>query len=86
MERANTALDTPNIPIYPAARPPLVRRPAHDVDQGLQAKMRDKLPAIKKLARHLGLDTRGKDETPRRIEVSGPPPSEPEPDDFEVAA
>lgn len=59
---------------------------AHDVEQGLEAKMRDKLPAIEKLARHLGLDTRGKDEAQRRIEVSGPPPSEPEPDDLEVAA
>jgi phage terminase small subunit len=48
---------------------------------GLVVKLRDKLPALQALARHLGLDQPEEDEQPRRIEICWGPPREPESDD-----
>jgi phage terminase small subunit len=41
---------------------------------GLVIKMHNKLPALEKLARHLGLDTPDEDDTPKRIEIHWLPP------------
>jgi hypothetical protein len=38
--------------------------------------MREKLPALLGLAKHLGLDQPEEDDTPRRIEISWGPPRE----------